>query len=154
MDDLRGFAVSPSLFKSQPLERAIETLGFVQADPIRASARAQDLTLRVTRRDRGIRVHAMREIIRTVDDPSPRSGSRPPTRKPTSRAYTDRCRRAASSADRGGLDVRNAGSCVRLPLRACRETSEAYGVPANYVHGAKIAGFTKVANAMLDLGLS
>jgi glutamate dehydrogenase (NADP+) len=37
--------------------------------------------------------------------------------------------------------------------RACRETSEAYGVPGNYVHGANIAGFTKVADAMLDQGL-
>ena len=37
--------------------------------------------------------------------------------------------------------------------RACRETSEAYGVPGNYVHGANIAGFLKVADAMLDQGL-
>ena len=36
---------------------------------------------------------------------------------------------------------------------ACRETAEAYGVPGNYVHGANIAGFTKVADAMLDQGL-
>ena len=37
--------------------------------------------------------------------------------------------------------------------RACRETSEAYGVAGNYVHGANIAGFLKVADAMLDQGL-
>jgi glutamate dehydrogenase (NADP+) len=37
--------------------------------------------------------------------------------------------------------------------RACRETSEAYDVPGNYVHGANIAGFCKVADAMLDQGL-
>ena len=37
--------------------------------------------------------------------------------------------------------------------RACRETSEAYGVPGNYCHGANIAGFLKVADAMLDQGL-
>ena len=37
--------------------------------------------------------------------------------------------------------------------RACRETSEAYGVPGNYVHGANIAGFLKVADAMMDQGL-
>jgi glutamate dehydrogenase (NADP+) len=36
---------------------------------------------------------------------------------------------------------------------ACRETSEHYGVGGNYVHGANIAGFTKVADAMLDQGL-
>ena len=37
--------------------------------------------------------------------------------------------------------------------RACRETSEQFGVPGNYVHGANIAGFLKVADAMLDQGL-
>jgi glutamate dehydrogenase (NADP+) len=37
--------------------------------------------------------------------------------------------------------------------RACRETADAYGVPGNYVHGANIAGFLKVADAMLDQGL-
>jgi glutamate dehydrogenase (NADP+) len=37
--------------------------------------------------------------------------------------------------------------------RACRDTSEAYGVPGNYCHGANIAGFLKVADAMLDQGL-
>ncbi|CAN5877317.1 NADP-specific glutamate dehydrogenase [soil metagenome] len=36
---------------------------------------------------------------------------------------------------------------------ACRETSEVYGVPGNYVHGANIAGFLKVADAMMDQGL-
>ena len=44
--DLRRFAVSRSLFGPTTLERAIHALGFVQADPIRAPARAQDLTLR------------------------------------------------------------------------------------------------------------
>ena len=37
--------------------------------------------------------------------------------------------------------------------RACRETADEYGVSGNYVHGANIAGFTKVADAMLDQGL-
>jgi glutamate dehydrogenase (NADP+) len=37
--------------------------------------------------------------------------------------------------------------------KQCRETSEEYGVPGNYVHGANIAGFVKVADAMLDQGL-
>jgi uncharacterized protein len=44
--DLRRFAVARSLFPPTTLERAIEALGYVQADPIRAPARAQDLTLR------------------------------------------------------------------------------------------------------------
>jgi glutamate dehydrogenase (NADP+) len=35
----------------------------------------------------------------------------------------------------------------------CYETAEVYGTPWNLVHGANIAGFLKVANAMLDQGL-
>ena len=44
--DLRRHAVDGSLFPQTTLKRAIDRLGFVQADPIRAPARAQDLTLR------------------------------------------------------------------------------------------------------------
>jgi uncharacterized protein YcaQ len=43
--DLRSFAISRSLFAPTTLKRALERLGFVQADPIRAPARAQDLIL-------------------------------------------------------------------------------------------------------------
>jgi hypothetical protein len=43
---LRRYAIARSLFKPTTLKRAIDKLGFVQADPIRAPARAQDLTLR------------------------------------------------------------------------------------------------------------
>ncbi len=46
LDDLRSYAVSRSLFTPTTLLAAIRRLGFVQADPIRAPARAQDLTLR------------------------------------------------------------------------------------------------------------
>ena len=46
LDDLRQFAVARSLFTPTTLGRAIDRLGFVQADPIRAPARAQDLILR------------------------------------------------------------------------------------------------------------
>jgi uncharacterized protein YcaQ len=46
LDDLRRAAVARSLFPPTTLQRALDTLGFVQADPIRAPARAQDLTLR------------------------------------------------------------------------------------------------------------
>jgi len=35
----------------------------------------------------------------------------------------------------------------------CFETAEKYGTPGNLVNGANIAGFLKVANAMLDQGL-
>ena len=46
LSELRCYAISRSLFKPTTLARAIAKLGFVQADPIRAPARAQDLTLR------------------------------------------------------------------------------------------------------------
>lgn len=46
LDHLRRYAVARTLFKPTTLMRAINKLGFVQADPIRAPARAQDLTLR------------------------------------------------------------------------------------------------------------
>src|SRR6266571_1475958 len=35
----------------------------------------------------------------------------------------------------------------------CFETADSYGTPGNLVYGANIAGFLKVANAMLDQGL-
>ena len=37
--------------------------------------------------------------------------------------------------------------------RACYQTAERYGTPGNYVNGANIAGFLKVANAMIDQGI-
>jgi len=37
--------------------------------------------------------------------------------------------------------------------RTCLETAKEYGAPGNYVNGANIAGFLKVADAMLDQGL-
>ena len=37
--------------------------------------------------------------------------------------------------------------------RNCFETAAAYGAPGNLVSGANIAGFLKVANAMMDQGL-
>jgi uncharacterized protein YcaQ len=44
--DMRRFAVARSLFTADDLQNALDRFGFVQADPIRAPARAQDLTLR------------------------------------------------------------------------------------------------------------
>jgi uncharacterized protein YcaQ len=46
LDDLRRYSIARSLFTPTTLPKAIARLGFVQADPIRAPARAQDLTLR------------------------------------------------------------------------------------------------------------
>jgi uncharacterized protein YcaQ len=54
LGDLRRFAVSRSLLPPATLETALVRMGFVQADPIRSPARAQDLTLRP--RVRGYRV--------------------------------------------------------------------------------------------------
>ncbi len=46
LDDLRRMTVSRSLFPPTTLKRALHRMEFVQADPIRAPARAQDLILR------------------------------------------------------------------------------------------------------------
>jgi len=46
LDRLRAHAVSRSLFPPTGLRTAVERLSFVQADPIRSPARAQDLILR------------------------------------------------------------------------------------------------------------
>src|SRR5579864_9509212 len=46
LDHLRRLLVSQSLFPPTTLKRALHRLQFVQADPIRAPARAQDLILR------------------------------------------------------------------------------------------------------------
>ena len=37
--------------------------------------------------------------------------------------------------------------------RLCHATAEEYDAPGDYVLGANIAGFTRVANAMASLGL-
>ena len=46
LDDLRRFAIHQTLFTPTTLKQALQKFGFVQADPIRAPARAQDLILR------------------------------------------------------------------------------------------------------------
>jgi len=46
LDDLRRYAVARNFPKPTTLNRALQQMGFVQADPIRAPARAQDLILR------------------------------------------------------------------------------------------------------------
>ncbi len=46
LQQLRNHAISHSLFRPTTLKQAILRLGFVQADPIRSPARAQDLILR------------------------------------------------------------------------------------------------------------
>ena len=51
LDHLRRCAVARSLFKPTTLKGAFYRMGFVQADPIRAPARAQDLILRHRAKD-------------------------------------------------------------------------------------------------------
>jgi uncharacterized protein len=46
LDDLRRFTVARNFLTPTTLKRAVHRMGFVQADPIRAPARAQDLILR------------------------------------------------------------------------------------------------------------
>ena len=42
---------------------------------------------------------------------------------------------------------------MRTIHETCYRTAEKYGTPGNYVNGANIAGFVKVADAMMDQGL-
>jgi glutamate dehydrogenase (NADP+) len=37
--------------------------------------------------------------------------------------------------------------------QTCLDAAEQYGTPGNYVNGANIAGFVKVADAMIDQGI-
>ena len=37
--------------------------------------------------------------------------------------------------------------------KACADAAAEYNTPGNYVNGANIAGFKKVADAMIDQGL-
>ena len=46
VSDLRSHLIEHSLFKPTTIARAIQRLGFIQADPIRCPARCQDLILR------------------------------------------------------------------------------------------------------------
>jgi uncharacterized protein YcaQ len=64
LGDLRRFAVCRSLFPPTTLRGALERLGFVQADPIRAPARAQDLTLR--HRVEGYRAGDLERLYETL----------------------------------------------------------------------------------------
>ena len=65
IEDLRRLAVERSLFPPTTLARALRQLSFVQADPIRAPARAQDLTLR--HRVKGYRAGDLERRYRELD---------------------------------------------------------------------------------------
>jgi len=42
---------------------------------------------------------------------------------------------------------------MKAIFKQCHDTAEEYGTPGNYVNGANIAGFVKVADSMLDQGV-
>ena len=65
LDDLRRFAVARNFPKPTTLKHALERIGFVQADPIRAPARAQDLILR--HRVKGYRAGDLERLYTTLD---------------------------------------------------------------------------------------
>ena len=65
LTDLRRFAASFTLFPETTLPAALDELGFVQADPIRAPARAQDLVLR--QRVAGYRAGDLERLYPTLD---------------------------------------------------------------------------------------
>lgn len=63
--DLRSVAIQNSLFANTTLRGAIERLGFVQADPIRSPATAQDLILR--HRVKGYRIGDLERNYASLD---------------------------------------------------------------------------------------
>ena len=65
LDDLRRFTVARNFSKPTTLKRALRKMGFVQADPIRAPARAQDLILR--QRVRNYRAGDLERRYATLD---------------------------------------------------------------------------------------
>jgi uncharacterized protein YcaQ len=62
---LRQFAIARTLFTAASAQEAVNRFGFVQADPIRAPARAQDLTLR--HRVRDYRAGDLEQQYRSLD---------------------------------------------------------------------------------------
>src|SRR3954452_3364108 len=62
---LRSFAVTRTMFGPATLAQALDRFGFVQADPIRAPARAQDLILR--HRVEGYRAGDLERLYSTLD---------------------------------------------------------------------------------------
>lgn len=65
LDDLRRFAVARNFLPPTTLKRALQRMGFVQADPIRAPARAQDLVLR--HRVKNYRAGDLERLFETLD---------------------------------------------------------------------------------------
>ena len=133
------------------------TMRFSQCDTKRnrpGGCQTPDRQRRV-RRVRGCK-HADRTGRRQAFRPM-RASCTVPARPPTPVAWPPvvwKCRktRATQRWTREEVDQRLLSIMVNIH-RNCRETAEAYGTPGNYVNGANIAGFLKVARAMLDQGV-
>ena len=107
LNDLKNHAVHASLFSYRSLGRAIRRLGFVQADPIRSPARAQDLILRP--RVRGYRVGDLDRSYRRLrlnEDFLYAYGFVPPE---TSALLQPRPMAELSAGDRKVLDIVSSG---------------------------------------------
>jgi uncharacterized protein YcaQ len=65
LDDLRRYTVARNFLPPTTLKRALQRMGFVQADPIRAPARAQDLILR--HRVKNYRAGDLERLYATLD---------------------------------------------------------------------------------------
>lgn len=93
LEDLRRFAVARSLFAPMTLSRALARMAFVQADPIRAPARAQDLILR--HRVKGYRAGDGDRVLRPAAVITNRVAYRPVS--PCRLRWGRRCRRAKNA---------------------------------------------------------
>ena len=65
-----------------------------------------------------------------------------------------RCRRTAcATAGPAKRSTASLHGIMKAIHKAALETAEEYGTPGNYVNGANIAGFLKVADSMMDQGV-
>jgi glutamate dehydrogenase (NADP+) len=88
-----------------------------------------------------------------LDAASPTARARPPTPAAWPPARW-KCSRTPAAIPGPSSTPSSGWSEIMINIhRTCHETAEEFGSPGNYVVGANIAGFLKVANAMVALGL-
>lgn len=143
LDTLRRYAVARTLFAPTTLAKAIVKLGFVQADPIRAPARAQDLILR--HRVKAYRAGDLEQQYATLDieeDFFVNYGFLP---RATQALMHPRTPKTALSAER------------RAQMDAVLAFVQAHGVvhpravDAHFAHGKSRNGFGGASNASTQL---
>ena len=113
IERLRRYALARSLFAPTTLKRAIDKLGFVQADPIRAPARAQDLTLRHRVRD-----YRAGDLERRYAAPGRRGGLLRQLRLPAAASHVADAPARRHRAVVGGEAAPGARPCSRSCARA------------------------------------